>query len=469
MKRVKLIIISMCLILTFAATFLVVNALTSEKVEGSKGLTYHLSDDGTYYIVSDYNFGLSEPNLVIPEEYMGLPVAEIANDAFAEKKWLTSVYIPKTIKKIGHGAFSQTGLKKVIFNAENCLDFDSRNWVFYPESTGKMSIDVVIGKDVKRIPNRLFFPLDTIPTLNPTVTSITFEEGSQLQEIGMYAFYNISNVDSIVFPTSLKKIEKYAFYGNKFTTITFNNGLEAINEHAFDSSKQITSITLPNTIKTVGKAAFRNCLLLETVKSNSNDYTVIDKDTFKYCVNLKNVNLPNVDEIKSSAFEGCSSLASYDMPNISVIGDSAFENCTSMENIILDVNLKSIGNNAFKGCTNVKEIILKSDKLADLDAANGTFTNCGVDTNGITIWVKGNITNVPKRLFMSSSNPENLPKITNIIIDAADLTLIDDYAFGYINSNVTYVGTKTMWSNVKVNIGNNCFGRVNCVKEVVGE
>ena len=469
MKKIKILIISLSLVLLCSFTFLIVNALATNKVEGSKGLTYHLSDDGTYYIVSDYNFGLSEADLVIPEEHKGLPVKEIANDAFADRTWLKSVYIPKTITKIGHGAFGRSGITKVYYNAENCQDFDSRNWVFYPDDKGDMNIDLVIGKDVKKIPNRLFFPLDTIPTLNPIINSITFEEGSQLEEIGIYAFYNIDEVAEITFPSSLKKIGKYAFYGNKFTNITFNEGLEVIEEHAFDNSKELTTLSLPNSIQNVGKAAFRNCLVLESVNCLSSAYTTVSADTFKYCGNLTDINLPNVTEINESAFESCTALTAYNMPNIKKIGKSAFRNCTGIVEITLDKNLETIENNAFEGCTKVEEIIFRSSKLNDLEAANAAFYNCGSESNGIKVVIEGEVTSVPKRLFLSSSNSANLPNITEIVINAQSLNLIDDYAFGYIEASVTYVGTKTMWGNVKVNLGNNCFSKVNCVKELAGE
>ena len=471
MKKTKIFLMTLSLVLVFSVAFLVINAMTreSDELKPSEGLTYHLSSDGTFYIVSDYNHQLRDVDLVIPEEYNGLPVKEIANDAFADRVWLKSVYIPKSIVKIGHGAFGRSGLTKVYFNAENCQDFDSRNWVFYPDDEGLMSMDIVIGKDVKKIPNRLFFPLDTVPTLNPIINSITFEENSQLTEIGMYAFYNIDDTKSITFPASLKKIGKYAFYGNEYGNIVFNEGLEVIEEHAFDNSKKVKDITLPNSIVSVGKAAFRNCLLLQSVSSNSTSYTALAEHTFKYCTKLTTVNLPNVTEIKESAFEGCTSLASYDMPNIKKIGETAFRNCTGMTSITLDTNLESIGNYAFEGCTNVEEIVIKSNKLNDLEAANGAFYDCGKAKEGILVLVTGEVTSLPKRLFLSSSNSANLPNIKEVVINTQSLKLIDDYAFGYIEASVTYVGTKTMWSGVTVNVGNNCFGKVNCVKEWVGE
>ena len=466
MKKVKIIIISLTIILTVVLSVIFVNSFSASSEEGSAGLTYHLSDDGTYYIVSNYNNKLTDVNVVIPEMHLGLPVKEIANEGFAERKWIKSVSIPKTIVKIGHGAFSQTGITKVYYNAEEVLDFDTRNWVFYPNTTSKTEIEVIIGKDVKKIPKRLFYPLGTIPTLNPTITKITFEEGSKLTEIGDYAFYNIDDTASINFPSSLKTIGEYAFYGNNFTTIAFNDGLEEVKAHAFDNSKQISELTLPNSIKNVGDAAFRNCLKLAKVNCSSTDYKVISNNTFKYCTQLTDVNISNFEEIGESAFEGCTSLKAYDFPKVKKIGERAFKDCSGLTKIVLDTNLESIGDKAFYECGNVTNIIVRSNKLTDLNANNNVFYNCGSSTEGIKVSVEEGMVVIPKRLFLSTSDSTMLPNISKIVINSTTLTTIDDYAFGYIDAQVTYVGTKTMWSNVKVNVGNNCFAKVTCVKEV---
>ena len=466
MKKIKILIVSLTVALAITLSVVFVNSFSALSNVGSEGLTYHLSDDGTYYIVSNYNNGLKDVDLVIPEAHNGLPVKEIAVEGFAERKWIKSVSIPKTIVKIGHGAFSQTGITKVYYNAEEVQDFDTRNWVFYPNTTSKTEIEVTIGKDVKKIPNRLFYPLSTIPTLNPTVTKITFEEGTKVSEIGDYAFYNIDDAVTIEFPSSLKTIGEYAFYGNNFTTIKFNNGLTEIKAHAFDNSKQVTELTLPSSINKVGNGAFRNCLKLTKFTSIASNYTVINRDTFKYCTELKEVSINNAVEIGESAFEGCASLTSYEFTNVKKIGERAFKDCSGLTEIVLNASLESIGDKAFYECVNVSDIIIKSSKLADLNANNNAFYNCGFNTTGVKVTVENGVVSLPKRLFLATSDITKLTNIKEIVINSSTLTTIDDYAFGYIDAQVTYVGTKTMWSNVKVNIGNNCFAKVNCVKSL---
>ena len=120
-------------------------------------LTFTLSDDGKYYIVSDKEYKLNTPELVIPSEYNNLPVQEIADEAFAYKTWLTSVAIPSSIKKIGAGAFNSSGIKTVYYDAVEIEELNGRNWVFF-KGDAAQSIDIYFGKDVKKIPSRLFYP-----------------------------------------------------------------------------------------------------------------------------------------------------------------------------------------------------------------------------------------------------------------------------------------------------------------------
>ena len=51
-------------------------------------ITFELSEDSSYYIVSDKNFTLNTSVLNIPPLYNGKEVREIKSEGFVEKKWL---------------------------------------------------------------------------------------------------------------------------------------------------------------------------------------------------------------------------------------------------------------------------------------------------------------------------------------------------------------------------------------------
>lgn len=76
-------------------------------------LSFTISDDGSYYIVTGIGT-YKESAVVIPSEYNGLPVKEIANYAFRDCTQMTSVTIPASIVRIGYGAaYGCTNLTKV--------------------------------------------------------------------------------------------------------------------------------------------------------------------------------------------------------------------------------------------------------------------------------------------------------------------------------------------------------------------
>lgn len=83
-----------------------------------------LSEDKTYYIISGIGtFRGSE--LVLPSEYNGLPVKEIADYAFKDCTWIVSATIPASVTRLGYGAaMGCTALKKLVIE-------DRKNWQLY--------------------------------------------------------------------------------------------------------------------------------------------------------------------------------------------------------------------------------------------------------------------------------------------------------------------------------------------------
>lgn len=70
-------------------------AESDENAEGSVGLAYTLSSDGTYYTVTGIG-ECTDTDVVIPSTYNDLPVRAIGDNAFAYCSSLTSVDIPMT-------------------------------------------------------------------------------------------------------------------------------------------------------------------------------------------------------------------------------------------------------------------------------------------------------------------------------------------------------------------------------------
>ena len=67
------------------------------------GLAFNLINNGMAYSVG--GDGVIAPVVIIPDFYNELPVIEINEDGFSENTYITSIVIPDSVTKIGHGAF----------------------------------------------------------------------------------------------------------------------------------------------------------------------------------------------------------------------------------------------------------------------------------------------------------------------------------------------------------------------------
>jgi len=82
----------------------------------SVGLAYELNADGDGYIVKGKGTCIDK-TINIPDAHLGLPVIEIAKEAFKDDSEITSFNSGKNIKRIGEGAFSSaTALTSVRLN-----------------------------------------------------------------------------------------------------------------------------------------------------------------------------------------------------------------------------------------------------------------------------------------------------------------------------------------------------------------
>ncbi len=138
----------------------------------SYGLSYKLDSTKTYYILSGIG-ECTDSEIVIPDTYMGIPVKEIATEAFISSKdtlggnlntneQITSIVIPEGVTTIKRSAFL------------NCVNLKK----------------VVIPSTVTTIPNSMFYNCYSLETV---------DFASTLESIANYAFYGCTNLTTINF------------------------------------------------------------------------------------------------------------------------------------------------------------------------------------------------------------------------------------------------------------------------------
>ena len=172
-----------------------------------------------------------------------------------------------------------------------------------------------------------------------------------------YAFKNLM-LTSIVLPTTLTAIDKFAFYNcAQLHSITFPNTLVSIGASAFLNCISLITVSLPENVTLVDQSAFAGCWELATVNSLGS-ITAIPNSMFNSCTKLTTVKIPSkVTSIGEAAFTACSSLTNIDIPaSVTSFGAYAFSNCSSLSSISFPENTTSIGVGAFDYCMGLTSV-----------------------------------------------------------------------------------------------------------------
>lgn len=399
----------------------------------SPGMTYELTDDERGYIVSDTK-RKSGANVVIPEYHDGKPVVEIASDAFNARTDIESVSIPKTIETINVGAFNgSTKLKQIYYNAENAADFRGINWVFYFSSNAPQ-LSVTIGKNVKRIPARLFYPHNANNDVIPYIERLEFENGSKLESIGEYAFYK-TNLETVSFPDTLKTLGAHAFESSAVSTPVFGKAFKTVGAHAFDY-----------------------CLGLKTVDLTATALESVEESAFRNCGELTSVKLPQtLESVRNKAFYGCVKLKEIEFGGLTSVGEEAFKGCSALESLTLPAALETIGRSAFEGCSGLKSITVNAVAPVALEAGNRAFFGAGAQ-GGISVYISDGVRAIPERLFYSTADIDNNIRISRLYI-AVGVQSIGSNAFRGVTVDKTdFAGTAAQYAKIDIADGNGAIG-----------
>lgn len=208
-------------------------------------------------------------SLTIPEG-----VTEIANGTFSSSRsngmFTGTLTLPSTLKTIGAEAFAYTDFSGELLIPDGVTSIGAHAFKECDGFGGTLSLP----DSIKTVGERAFYLCKGFTGLKLSASLTKIEERSfahmyglktevvipeGVTEIGEGAF-SCSHMPSVRFPSTLKKIGKQAFYLTfgltNYSTITFPNGLEVIEDEAFDSCYFKNAIVLPASIKSIGKKAF---------------------------------------------------------------------------------------------------------------------------------------------------------------------------------------------------------------------
>lgn len=376
-------------------------------------------------------------DIVIPETAPnGYTVVAIGDNAFQRTRdsrfesdhfpTITSISIPKTVKKIGNYAFSRCDSLKAftilstIEEIGNCVfDYSGITKITIEDTALPLHIGGGTFSDCTTFGGE-FKALQTIYVGR----NITCKDNK-----GPFQFS--SNATDITYGPKVTQLNKKEAWRNKVVkNIKFNSPqIAEIPDDAFGECSALESITLPENLVTIGKS------------------------TFLWCKALVDAVLPpTVKTIASQAFSGCPLSSEYTIPaSVEEIGATAF-NSSAITNLTIadsDNTLTTANYSMFGGMFASPATIYAGRNIVCAEADKGPFQFAG-NIEGITYGPRVTQLNV-KEFWRCKS-------IKNVTIKSTAVTTIPVDAFSecsaletaVLPASITSVGNGAFWCDKKL-------------------
>ena len=263
-------------------------------------------------------------DVIIPEG-----VKELSYSVFASLSNITSIRLPRSLKKFGWMKYKDDSCLSNIYVDENNPNFLSIDGNLYSKD-GKTLLRYGYGKEDAKF----MMPIG-------------------VTEIAGKAFESCNNLKQVVFADTVERVGEYAFLScPKLQKVQLSSALTKIGIGAFKFCEKLKEIELPNTLEVLGGAAFCGCSALTEI-SVPNGITVLSGDVFAACSRLSVVRLGNgIEEIKEGAFSGCKKLREVKIPSsVKTIRQWAFRDCSELEHIYIPDTVTTMEGEVFNGCT----------------------------------------------------------------------------------------------------------------------
>jgi uncharacterized repeat protein (TIGR02543 family) len=286
-------------------------------------------------------------------------VENIGNWAFYNYGSLVSVSLSETVTSM-HEAFAGCSSLTGIAVASNNPTYSSENGVLFDKNKTTI-FQYPIGK------------ADNNYTIPASVTYISF-----------WAFFECSNLITVILPESLTSIGNEAFFGcSSLESITLPEEVTYIGDRAFMGCRSLKSIIIPEGVTSIGDRAFGGISgLIEIIVASNNlsysseDGVLFDKNKtaiiqypMEKAGNIYTIPA-SVVSIGHGAFWACSSLESIILPaSATSIEMAAFAGCRSLESIVIPESVTSIGAEAFDGCSSLESIVIPESVIFIGDVA----------------------------------------------------------------------------------------------------
>ena len=258
--------------------------------------------------------------------HLDLEDARMVNDALPDKafyfSYIKDYKLPKTLKKIGKGAFSYNVLLKELIIPESVEEI-GKNLLFYSVEIRKVKLPEKL-----KVLNELLFG-----------NCIKLEEvniPSEVREIYSGVFYGCLKAPAsiAVLPETVEILDGDIYYGvPSIECVTVPSKVRILNETYWAVPNLRKAIILTDKLDRIGDLAFYGCAKLEEVNI-PDGVTQIGEGAFCWNLKLHKINIPSsVTRIEGSAFDSAP-LDSIDIPaGVTFIGRNAFWNNRNLKKV----------------------------------------------------------------------------------------------------------------------------------------
>lgn len=240
---------------------------------------------------------------------------------------ISKIHIPASVKEIEPGAFTDT--------------FYLQDLTIDPQCPAAELIDgILFSRDKKRV---------------------------------IFATPNVRELPEYQLPSTVKVIDKYAFWGKYIANLIIPPSVEEIGEGAF-AYYLFESISIPDSIKYIGEGIFAACDLDYDMVKISENNPILKKDEFglytkdgRLMINAFYredgcIEVPaGVRAIEGDAFFGVEVKKVVIPEGVQVLRDELFYWSRKLESVILPDSLTIIGENTFMGCQKLKTVKMSAN------------------------------------------------------------------------------------------------------------
>lgn len=216
-----------------------------------------------YFWDSAFNGCTSLNTIVMPST-----VKAIYNYVFQGCTSLSNVTLNEGCTTLGHHVFKNSSLAAVTFP----MTLGSIGEYAF-EGTKLETVDLS-NTQIKKLPNGSFYNCEKLNDVKLPI---------ELTDIGERAFYK-SAIASITFPSSLQKIDAWAFQNTKLTNVVIPTKTGHIGDGAFSDNAKLTTVVVNGLECYLAVNAFANCGNLKDVYITSN----VEPDAKRYGYPFKN-------------------------------------------------------------------------------------------------------------------------------------------------------------------------------------